>query len=263
MSLSDRSLILVSHLISHPVIQTVHQLSWWCKVASVESFKADVLSISPSSFTLTLSEALYGGQFTLSTHLIKPKLSCYTPSPTEHHSVFRNLAPQYTSWLTDQSVQMSGNQPAMQPVSLSFTLWVSLSVIHTESEWVGESVSYSVHHLVHKSKSTSPLVRDYKSSQLLYNSLLTDVQTHPQQLSSCKAVWVKLDWGRENILPKQQLPLWPKQSSSQNIQHTHCISFFSFVWDQIFASQIKTKEDIFLRWNWLPYGSALNSPCLA
>ena len=24
----------------------------------------------------------------------------------------------------------------------------------------------------------------------------------------------------------------------------------------------KTKEDIFLRWNWLPYGSALNSPCL-
>ena len=157
---------------------------------------------------------------------------------------------------------MSGNQPAMQPVSLSFTLWVSLSVIHTESEWVGESVSYSVHHLVHKSKSTSPLVRDYKSSQLLYNSLLTDVQTHPQQLSSCKAVWVKLDWGRENILPKQQQPLWPKQSSSQNIQYTHCISFSSFVWDQIFASQIKTKEDIFLRWNWLPYGSALNSPCL-
>ena len=157
---------------------------------------------------------------------------------------------------------MSGNQPAMQPVSLSFTLWVSLSVIHRESEWVGESVSYSVHHLVHKSKSISPLVRDYKSSQLLYNSLLTDVQTHPQQLSSCKAVWVKLDWGRENILPKQQLPLWPKQSSSQNIQHTHCISFSSFLWDQIFASQIKTKEDIFLRWNWLPYGSALNSPCI-
>ena len=138
---------------------------------------------------------------------------------------------------------MSGNQPAMQPVSLSFTLRVSLSVIHTESEWVGESVSYSVHHLVHKSKSISPLVRDYKSSQLLYNSLLTDVQTHPQQLSSCKAVWVKLDWGRENILPKQQLPLWPKQSSSQNIQHTHCISFSSSLWDQVFASQIKTKEE--------------------
>ena len=69
-----------------------------------------------------MPETLYGGQFTLSTHLIKPKLSRHTPPPTEHHSVFRNLAPLYTSWLTDQSVQMSGNQPAMQPVSLSFTL---------------------------------------------------------------------------------------------------------------------------------------------
>ena len=66
-----------------------------------------------------MPETLYGGQFTLSTHLIKPKLSRHTPPPTEHHSVFRNLAPQYTSWLTDQSVQMSGNQPAMQPVGQS------------------------------------------------------------------------------------------------------------------------------------------------
>ena len=35
-----------------------------------------------------------------------------------------------------------------------------------------------------------------------------------------------------------------RQSSGQNIQHTHCIYFSSFLWDQVFASQIKTKEEI-------------------
>ena len=36
-------------------------------------------------------ETLYGGQFTLSTQLIKPKLSFYTPPPMQHHSFYRNL----------------------------------------------------------------------------------------------------------------------------------------------------------------------------
>ena len=31
------------------------------------------------------------GQFTSSTKLIKPKLSCDVPSPTQHHSFYRNL----------------------------------------------------------------------------------------------------------------------------------------------------------------------------
>ena len=36
-------------------------------------------------------ETLYGGQFTLSTQLIKAKLSFYTPPPMQHHSFYRNL----------------------------------------------------------------------------------------------------------------------------------------------------------------------------
>ena len=35
-----------------------------------------------------------------------------------------------------------------------------------------------------------------------------------------------------------------RQSSGQNNQHTHCFSFSSFLWDQVFASQTKTKEEI-------------------
>ena len=35
-----------------------------------------------------------------------------------------------------------------------------------------------------------------------------------------------------------------RQSSGQNIQHTHSFSFSSFLWDQAFASQIETKEEI-------------------
>ena len=35
-----------------------------------------------------------------------------------------------------------------------------------------------------------------------------------------------------------------RQSSAQNIKLTHCNSFSSFLWDQVFASQIKTMEEI-------------------
>ena len=38
------------------------------------------------------SESLYGGQFTLSTQLIKPNYLAILP-PTQHHSFFRNLPP--------------------------------------------------------------------------------------------------------------------------------------------------------------------------
>ena len=38
------------------------------------------------------SESLYGGQFTLSTQLIKPNYLVIHP-PTQHHSFFRNLPP--------------------------------------------------------------------------------------------------------------------------------------------------------------------------
>ena len=38
------------------------------------------------------SESLYGGQFTLSTQLIKPNYLVILP-PTQHHSFFRNFPP--------------------------------------------------------------------------------------------------------------------------------------------------------------------------
>ena len=40
------------------------------------------------------SESLYGGQFTLSTQLIKPNYLVILP-PTQHHSFFRNLPPYF------------------------------------------------------------------------------------------------------------------------------------------------------------------------
>ena len=44
------------------------------------------------------SECLYGGQFTLSTQLIKPNYVVILP-PTQHHSFFRNLPP-LSFWLS-------------------------------------------------------------------------------------------------------------------------------------------------------------------
>ena len=60
-----------------------YQLSWLCKFATVKSWKADVL------------ETLYGDQFTLSTQLIKNKLSNFQRWPnkvnTERFLIYHNL----------------------------------------------------------------------------------------------------------------------------------------------------------------------------
>ena len=45
-------------------------------------------------------ESLYGGQFTLSTQLIKPNYLVILP-PTQHHSFFRNLPPLLVSMSID------------------------------------------------------------------------------------------------------------------------------------------------------------------
>ena len=52
------------------------------------------MSESDEGLTLetSASESLYGGQFTLSTQLIKPNYLVILP-PTQHHSFFRNLPP--------------------------------------------------------------------------------------------------------------------------------------------------------------------------
>ena len=77
-----------------------YQLSSQCKLATVRDSKADVSSVSPSLDSLRRKanarnvsfRISYGGQFTLSTQLIKPNYLVILP-PTQHHSFFRNLAP--------------------------------------------------------------------------------------------------------------------------------------------------------------------------
>ena len=52
------------------------------------------LTLETSAF-----ESLYGGQFTLSTQLIKPNYLVILP-PTQHHSFFRNLPPLFVCCLS-------------------------------------------------------------------------------------------------------------------------------------------------------------------
>ena len=51
-----------------------------------------IISPQPSTLETSAFESLYGGQFTLSTQLIKPNYLVILP-PTQHHSFFRNLPP--------------------------------------------------------------------------------------------------------------------------------------------------------------------------
>ena len=79
-----------------------YQLSWQCKLAIVKRFENwrferwpfvganrfdEGLRLETSAF-----DSLYGGQFTLSTQLIKPDYLVILP-PTQHHSFCRNLPP--------------------------------------------------------------------------------------------------------------------------------------------------------------------------
>ena len=77
-----------------------HQLSWWRKLATVKSLRADDSSISPSSGQMIALwrranarnvsfVTLYGVQFNVINSVGKTKLLCYTLPP--HHSFFRNL----------------------------------------------------------------------------------------------------------------------------------------------------------------------------
>ena len=46
----------------------------------------------------TRTETSYGGQFKLSTQLTRPKLSCSTPTPTQHRIFFKNILPYHLSF---------------------------------------------------------------------------------------------------------------------------------------------------------------------
>ena len=61
------------------------------------TIQALALQLAPTkglTLETSASESLYGGQFTLSTQLIKPNYLVILP-PTQHHSFFRNLPPLY------------------------------------------------------------------------------------------------------------------------------------------------------------------------
>ena len=68
-------------------------LSYIIKLTKLHHISDEGLTLETSA-----SESLYGGQFTLSTQLIKPNYLVILP-PTQHHSFFRNLPP-FTSELT-------------------------------------------------------------------------------------------------------------------------------------------------------------------
>ena len=70
----------------------------------IDSIRSDEgLTLETSAF-----ESLYGGQFTLSTQLIKENYLVILP-PTQHHSFFRNLPPLYTTVTAHERVQVRGN----------------------------------------------------------------------------------------------------------------------------------------------------------
>ena len=58
-----------------------------CDLNDLDIRSDEGLTLETSAF-----ESLYGGQFTLSTQLIKPNYLVILP-PTQHHSFFRNLPP--------------------------------------------------------------------------------------------------------------------------------------------------------------------------
>ena len=70
-------------------------------MATIKSFKADILSNSPicqnnwwrADAWNVSCETLYGGQFTLSIQVMKAKLSWYTAPLRHHYSLLRNLPP--------------------------------------------------------------------------------------------------------------------------------------------------------------------------
>ena len=69
-------------------------------------------------------ESLYGGQFTLSTQLIKPNYLVILP-PMQHYSFFRNLPPLFVSnfkCLSDFEITMHGyflNCTPLSPISIT------------------------------------------------------------------------------------------------------------------------------------------------
>ena len=78
----------------HPIISKTKTNRDSLALAGVfPRFKSATLR-SDEGLTLetSASESLYGGQFTLSTQLIKPNYLVILP-PTQHHSFFRNLPP--------------------------------------------------------------------------------------------------------------------------------------------------------------------------
>ena len=78
----------VFHVTRHQPIAWLHLSVYKPRTTHNSSIRSDEgLTLETSAF-----ESLYGGQFTLSTQLIKPNILVIVP-PTQHHSFCRNLSP--------------------------------------------------------------------------------------------------------------------------------------------------------------------------
>ena len=73
------------------------------------------------------SQSLYGGQFTLSTQLIKPNCLVIL-SPTQHHSFFRNLPPAYM-YATQNGVHLSSLYRVSYSASYTISLLTPLIIL--------------------------------------------------------------------------------------------------------------------------------------
>ena len=69
----------------------IRELIFWA-LALRRSESKQIRSDEGLALETSAPESLYGGQFTLSTQLIKPNYLTILP-PTQHHSFFRNLPP--------------------------------------------------------------------------------------------------------------------------------------------------------------------------
>ena len=66
------------------------------------------------------SETLYGGQVT---QLIKKKLSCYTPQPTQHHSFLKTLHPLFVNLNMAEWSALTDNEKSISDfLSLSYPI---------------------------------------------------------------------------------------------------------------------------------------------
>ena len=122
------NLSVVFHVTRHQPILSAHKLH--------TTHNSSICSDEGLTLATSAFESLYGGQFTLSTQLIKPNYPVILP-PTQHHSVFRNL-PHSTpvqlrvSWIeqaTEEVMNWTSNWGGHELATEGVMNWTSRSYV--------------------------------------------------------------------------------------------------------------------------------------